>query len=91
VLVQIPRPERYAIHKLIVAERRKAGPDALKARKDRAQADFLIRALAESRPDELIDAFDDALARGPKWKSRMEASLDKLPASATALGALSTR
>jgi hypothetical protein len=38
VLVQIPRPEAYAIHKLIVADRRGAGPDRLKSRKDRAQA-----------------------------------------------------
>ncbi|WP_371932344.1 GSU2403 family nucleotidyltransferase fold protein [Roseibium sp. MMSF_3361] len=38
VLVQVPRPERFAIHKLIVADRRQHGPDALKAHKDRAQA-----------------------------------------------------
>jgi hypothetical protein len=81
VLVQIPRPERYAIHKLIVAERRKAGPDTLKARKDRAQADFLIRVLAETRPDELRNAFDEAVRRGPKWKMRIDAALKKLPAS----------
>jgi hypothetical protein len=33
VLVQIPRPERFAEHTLIVADRRRDGPDALKARK----------------------------------------------------------
>ncbi|RYZ12525.1 MAG: hypothetical protein EON61_08485 [Alphaproteobacteria bacterium] len=82
VLVKIPRPERFAIHKLIVAERRKHGPDTLKARKDRAQADFLISVLAETRPDELKDAVDDAMGRGPKWRSRIEASLQKLPTSA---------
>lgn len=85
VLVQIPRPERYAIHKLIVAERRKAGPDAIKARKDRAQAAFLIQALAETRPDELKDAYEDAVARGPQWRSRLETSLARLPASAAIL------
>ncbi len=85
VLVQIPRPERYAIHKLIVAERRKAGPDALKARKDRAQAAFLIEALSETRPDELSEAYEDAIARGPKWRSRLEASLARMPASAECL------
>ncbi|MCT7377950.1 nucleotidyltransferase domain-containing protein [Chelativorans sp. EGI FJ00035] len=37
VLVQVPRPERFAIHKLIVADRRYGGPDQLKARKDRAR------------------------------------------------------
>lgn len=90
VLVKIPRPERFAIHKLIVAERRKHGPDTLKARKDRAQADFLIRVLAETRPDELKDALDEAMGRGPKWRSRIEASLQKLPASAEHIKKLST-
>ena len=52
VLVQIPRPERFAIHKLIVASRRHRGPDEAKARKDRAQAEFLIRILAEDRPED---------------------------------------
>ncbi|MEC9345169.1 MAG: GSU2403 family nucleotidyltransferase fold protein [Pseudomonadota bacterium] len=81
VLVSIPRPERYAIHKLVVAERRLGGPDAFKARKDRAQAAFLISVLAELRPDELRDAYEDAVRRGPRWKSRIAASLDRLPDS----------
>ena len=81
VLVQVPRPERYAMHKLIVAERRRGGPDSLKAAKDRAQADFLIAALAELRPDELRQAHDEAVARGPGWRDRIEASLDRLPAA----------
>ncbi|PZQ99765.1 MAG: hypothetical protein DI533_03715 [Cereibacter sphaeroides] len=79
VLVQIPRPERYAIHKLIVADRRRNGPDALKAVKDRAQAAFLINALAEDRPDELRQAYEEALANGPKWRDRIEATLKRLP------------
>lgn len=79
VLVRIPRPERYAMHKLIVAERRHDGPDSLKASKDRAQADFLIAALVELRPDELRMAYDEAVERGPGWSNRIEASLDRLP------------
>lgn len=79
VLLQVPRPERYAMHKLIVAERRHDGPDSLKAGKDRAQADFLIAALAELRPDELRLAHDEAVERGPAWRDRIEASLDRLP------------
>ena len=81
VLVQVPRPERFAMHKLIVAERCRAGPDSLKAAKDRAQADFLIAALAELRPDELRLAHDEAVARGPGWRDRIEASPDRLPAA----------
>lgn len=85
VLVQVPRPERFAIHKLIVAARRERGPDVLKARKDRAQAEFLIAALAELRPDELSAAYDEAMARGPSWRRGIEASLGKLPDAARRL------
>ena len=84
VLVQIPRPERFAIHKLIVAERRE-GRDRLKAEKDRRQAAFLIAALAEDRPQELREAYEDALSRGPKWRDRLAASLARMPETAQAL------
>jgi hypothetical protein len=79
VLVQIPAPERFAIHKLIVADRRRDGPDSFKARKDRDQARFLVSVLAEDRPDELAAAYHDALSRGPKWQARIETSLKRLP------------
>lgn len=88
VLLQIPRPERYAIHKLIVAERRR-GTDRLKAEKDRAQAGFLIAALAEDRPDDLAEALEDALGRGPNWRRRIEASLARMPQAARRLTAIS--
>ncbi len=79
VLVQVPRPERFAIHKLIVADRRRDGPDSLKSEKDRLQAEFLVRTLAEDRPDELKEAFEDAIASGPQWQRRLEKSLDRMP------------
>ncbi|MBV0914190.1 nucleotidyltransferase family protein [Anianabacter salinae] len=78
VLVQIPRPERFAIHKLIVADRRE-GRDRLKAEKDRRQAAFLIPALAEDRPGDLAEAYEDALSRGPKWRARIAATLARRP------------
>lgn len=90
VLVQIPRPEAFAIHKLIVASRRQGGPDALKAEKDRRQAAFLIAALAEDRPDELAEAYDDALSRGPKWREHIGRSLERMPETAQRLAAVST-
>ena len=76
--MQIPRPERFAIHKLIVADRRKDGR-SLKAVKDRGQAAFLIEALAEDRPDDLVDAYRDAAARGPRWSQRLAATLARMP------------
>lgn len=90
VLVQIPRPERFAIHKLIVADRRKGGPDQLKARKDRGQAEFLVSILAEDRPDDLRAAFEDALARGMRWRQRIEASLACMPRTAEILQGLAS-
>lgn len=79
VLVQIPRPERFAIHKLIVASRRHGSPDEAKARKDQAQAEFLIRILAEDRPDDLADAYEHALSQGPRWRDRIASSLRRMP------------
>lgn len=87
VLVQIPRPEAYAVHKLIVADRRK-GPDQLKSRKDRAQAALLIEALAEDRPDELREAYEDARERGPQWRAHLDATLMRMPDTAAKLAAL---
>jgi hypothetical protein len=88
VLIQVPRPERFAIHKLIVADRRKGGPDQLKARKDRAQAEFLIAVLAEDRPHELLEAYEDTLSQGPRWWERIEASLKRMPETAEQLADL---
>ena len=87
VLVQIPRPEAYAVHKLIVADRRK-GPDQLKSRKDRAQAALLIEALAEDRPDELREAYQNALDSGPQWRTHIAATLKRMPDTAAKLTAL---
>lgn len=88
VLVQVPRPERFAIHKLIVADRRLSGPDAAKSRKDLMQAEILVDALAEDRPEDLADAYQAALGSGPKWVGRIQASLKRAPHIAAVLGAL---
>ena len=88
VLVQIPRPEAFAIHKLIVANRRRGGPDQIKSRKDRAQAALLVEILAEDRPDELREAHEDALSRGPHWRDHIARSLARMPETAARLGAL---
>lgn len=88
VLVQIPRPERFAIHKLIVADRRRGGPEQAKARKDRAQAAFLVAVLAEDRPDDLAEAYEDAQSRGPRWRERLAASLARMPETRDRLAGL---
>jgi len=81
VLVNVPQPARYAIHKLIVATRR--GPSAeAKTRKDVEQSAALIRVLAEDRPDELEDAFTEARERGPSWRQALDRGARRLPADA---------
>jgi len=86
VLVQVPRPERFAIHKLIVADRRREGSESLKAMKDRAQAHYLIDILAELRPDDLLEAIEDASSRGANWQKRLQATLQRMPATKKRLG-----
>lgn len=88
VLVRIPRPERFAIHKLIIADRRQTGPDSLKSVKDRRQAAFLIRILAEDRPDDLAEAHEVVLRSGSNWRKRLEASLSREPEIAEILTGL---
>lgn len=79
VLVQIPRPERFAIHKLIIADRRRDRGESLKAEKDRAQAAFLIDILAQDRPDDLAEAYEGAVSSGPRWSERMAKTLQRMP------------
>ena len=88
VLIQIPRPERFAIHKLIVADRRSGGPDQAKSVKDRGQAAFLIAVLAQDRPDDLAEAYMNALSRGPRWRHRLTASMSKMPETQNILSTL---
>lgn len=81
-LIQIPRPERFAIHKLIVSDRRRDGTNSLKSRKDLQQAQLLIGVLAEDRPTDLKEAYEHALAVGPQWRKRIERALDRAPRAA---------
>ncbi|GAA4108303.1 GSU2403 family nucleotidyltransferase fold protein [Aminobacter aganoensis] len=78
VLVQVPKPERYAVHKLIVAQRR-TGLGVAKIAKDLAQAETLIRVLVEDRPQELAIAYEIALNNGAKWREAIASSLKQRP------------
>jgi len=66
VLVNVPKPERYALHKLIVSQRRKEG--IAKIDKDLQQAEILLDVLAERRKADLRDAWKELCDRGPKWR-----------------------
>jgi hypothetical protein len=78
VPVAIPQPARFAVHKLMLAQRR--GPaDRIKRGKDLAQAASLIAALRRHDPFALEDALDDARARGRDgWRRPIDRSLAEL-------------
>jgi hypothetical protein len=79
--VTIPRAERYAVHKLIVAVERR---DQAKAAKDIVQSATLIEALAVRRPRELARAWVTGWDSGPRWQEKLEAGRERLPQSAQA-------
>jgi len=64
VMVRVPVPERYAVHKLIVSQLR--AKTSGKPEKDLRQAATLIEALVERFPG----AIEDALAAVPKTAAR---------------------
>jgi hypothetical protein len=69
VLVNVPSPERYALHKLLVYGER-AGSFRAKSRKDLAQAACLAAWLWDHRREALAEALKDLLARGKGWVAR---------------------
>jgi len=78
VLVTLPRPQRYAVHKLIISQKRHeaSGP---KRQKDLAQAEALIEVLRERDPFALADALADAMERGANgWREPILRSLREL-------------
>jgi hypothetical protein len=74
--VTIPRAERYAVHKLMVAVERQ---DQAKSAKDILQAGILIEALAVRRPLELASAWQAAWKSGTRWRAKLEAGRERLP------------
>ena len=78
--INVPDPARYALHKLIVAQlRTTTARSQAKARKDLEQAAALIGILAQLRPDELRDAWQELSDRGASWREKADRSLQLLP------------
>lgn len=70
-IVNIPTPERYAVHKLIIYGERPIS-DRSKANKDLGQAAAIFKVLFEGGNASLVrDAWTDALSRGPGWVKRL--------------------
>ena len=76
VLVSVPPPIRYAIHKLLIAQERKSGLP--KRTKDLQQANDLIDVFLNSNRDEFVEELRKVRARGPSWRTNIDASLREL-------------
>jgi len=90
ILVRVPHPARFAVHKLIIATRRVAAFHT-KRQKDLAQAALVVEALEELRPGELRSAWKDAAARGKAWTRALCDGAALLRARHTAAHALVVR
>jgi len=78
-LVNVPSPARFALHKLVVSQRRPAA-FAAKARKDIAQAIEVLEVLLTDRPGDVpvaLEAFEGQGARHKKAMSKALAALKK--------------
>ena len=81
ISVNVPAPERFAIHKLIVSTRRKTDlVGTAKSRKDVAQSNELISSLDHiGQLESLSQAFGEAWERGPRWRQGIEKGASRLP------------
>jgi hypothetical protein len=66
ILVQVPHPARFALHKLLVARARPAALQT-KSDKDLRQAGQLIEVLDRDRPGDLRLAWNAIVRRGERW------------------------
>jgi len=86
VVVNVPSPARFALHKLLVWAERGAA-FRVKAAKDLAQAAALVAVFVHhGREDELGEAWADLLARGPGWRKRATKAVKALARLAPELG-----
>jgi len=80
LLVNVPDPARFALHKLIASRMRVAAFQA-KAAKDREQAAQLLEVLLEDRPFDVASAWQAVQDRGKRWVQGALAALDQLERS----------
>lgn len=77
ILVHVPAPAHYALHKLVLAERRIAAFQT-KTKKDIFQAEQLISVLAQDRPGDLRRAWSAATKQPAKFMTQLRAGMARL-------------
>ncbi len=70
VVVNVPDPARFALHKLLVHGERR-GAFSTKSAKDLAQTAHLLAYLGEHGKEHLLGVQDDLLSRGKGWTARL--------------------
>ena len=80
VLVNVPHPARYALHKILIYGER-TGTFRAKASKDIAQSAHILACLKAHRADEVSDVWHDMLGRGKGWVARARQGLSALDAA----------
>jgi len=78
VLVRVPEPARFGLHKLLVASNRDPSQQ-VKAAKDRQQAYELLTFLEKERPGDIELAAESLRERGRKWVQRAVREAGKFP------------
>ncbi len=77
VLINVPQPARYALHKLIVSQKRDISRGG-KSVKDLEQARQILSIIRDGRPYDLGVAWNDLVRRGPQWRSLAERGLEEM-------------
>lgn len=77
LLIRLPDPARFALHKLVVSQRRPAAFSA-KSRKDIAQADRVLEVLRDFRPGDIRRAWDAAQSMGDAFMRHLAAGMRQL-------------
>ena len=77
ILIRVPHPARFALHKLAVSQRRPAA-FAAKSRRDLAQAAAVLDVLKGLRPGDIDLAADAALQMGDKFVNQLTAAASLL-------------
>jgi len=78
ILINVPHPARFALHKLVISQRRINIKNNLKAKKDIKQASALLHVLSEDRPGDISLAWDAATKMPEKFLTQLEEGMEKL-------------
>jgi hypothetical protein len=74
IMVNVPAPGRFAIHKCVISQKRPAA-FAAKSRKDQSQAEQMFQVLLENRPADITLAYEAAKTQGDAFVSDFRAGL----------------